>query len=200
MAKAPEYAIAKLQPPESNITAYPNHDRANDFYSMWMSGATEDEIAEFASVDVAEVKKDLLYVNTRLTTRQVISHNNDRQRILLQRQQSEAFRNMMRDSLNTPVSDLIDAGISPAGLMKEFREATGLVQKAEPLLQINTQINQGSTHTGGGITSAEDVIRRVLNQINQDTPPPQGNQEIIDVEQEPESDSDEDRIPDPEER
>jgi K+-sensing histidine kinase KdpD len=199
MAKAPEYAIAKLAPPEANALAYPNHDRANDVYSMWMSGYTEDEVADFTQIDVAEVKKDLMYVNTKLTTRQIIAHNNDRSRIMLQRNESENFRNMMRDALGVDVRTLLAAGVSPAGILKEFREATGMVQKAEPLLQINTQINQASTTTGG-ITSAEDVIRRVLNQINQDTPPPEESEvidaEIVDPEESP-GDPDTDHVPEP---
>jgi hypothetical protein len=166
MAKTPEYALAKLAPPESNALAYPNHDRANDIYSMWMTGYTEDEISDFMSLDATEVKKDLMYVNTKLSVRQIISHNNDRERIILQRKNSESFRELMRQSLETPAAVLLAAGISPAGILKEYREATGMVQKAEPLLQINTQINQGASTPNGGIQSAEDVIRRVLNQIN----------------------------------
>jgi hypothetical protein len=199
MAKAPEYAIAKIQPPEGTSLAYPNHDRANDVYGIWMSGYTEDEVAEFLSLDVSEVKRDLMYVNHRLTTRQVISHNNDRNRIMLQRSESEAFRQMMKDSLSVPVAALLAAGISPAGILKEFREATGMVQKAEPLLQINTQVNNQTT-TSGGVTSAEDVIRRVLSQINQETPPLADmdsaiEAEVVDPEDQPSSNDDTDRVP-----
>lgn len=199
MAKAPEYSLIKLAPPGSNPLAYPNHDRANDLYSMWMTGYTEDEIAEFISLDVSEVKKDLMYVNTKLTARQIIAHNNDRNRILLQRKDSESFRKMMSDSLSAPVEALLAAGLSPASILKEFREATGMVQKAEPLLQINTQINN-SPAPSGGLTSAEDIIRRVLGQINQGSSStrsePESNDpgEPIDaevVEQDPE-----DQIPD----
>jgi hypothetical protein len=203
MAKAPEYALAKLAPPESNALAYPNHDRANDVYSMWMSGYTEDEVADFVQVDVAEVKKDLMYINTKLTTRQIISHNNDRSRIMLQRNESEAFRAMMHGALSVSVGNLLAAGISPAGILKEFREATGMVQKAEPLLQINTQINNTPASTGG-ITSAEDVIRRVLNQIDQENPPDpdQGPEivdaEVVDPEDQSSPDDETDHVPEPE--
>ena len=197
MAKAPEFHIAKLAPPESNALAYPHHDRSNDLYSMWMSGFCQEEIASFAGISVEDVDKDLMYVSTRLPVRTIIQHNNDRSRILLQRNQSESFRNMMRDSLAQPVSSLLAAGISPAGILKEFREATGMVQKAEPLLQINTQniSNSGSAGTGG-VTSTEDIIRRVLGEINQDalaqttSTDPESDQ-VIDVET-----PDEDHIPD----
>jgi hypothetical protein len=178
--KTPEYALARLAPPESNALAYPYHDRANDVYGMWLTGYTEDEIANFTSLSVEDIKKDLMYVNTKLSPRQIISHNNERERIMLQRENSEGFRKMMKDSLNTPVQALLDVGLSPASVLKEYREATGMVQKAEPLLQINTQINQ-SQATTGSIQSAEDVIRRVLNQIDSDS---QANQEVIDAEYE----------------
>jgi hypothetical protein len=183
MAKAPEYSIAKLAPPETNSLAYPTHDRANDLYGMWMTGYTEDEISAFMGLSIEETQKDLMYVNTRLSTRQIIHHNNERQRIMLQRQNSEDFRRLMSESLQTPARVLIDAGLSPAGILKEYRESTGMVQKAEPLIQVNTQINNAAPT--GGVTSAEDVIRRVLSQINQE-PSPLASQpeepEIIDAE------------------
>ena len=192
MAKSPEYSVAKLAPPEVQALAYPNHDRANDLYGYWMTGYTEDEIASFTGLDIEEVKKDLMYVNTRLSTRQIIHHNNERQRILLQRQNSEDFRRLMSESLQTPAHIMIENGMSPATILKEFREATGLVQKAEPLIQVNTQVNNAAPSTGS-ITSAEDVIRRVLNQISQETPPVEA--EIVDAEVER---SDEDHVPDSE--
>ena len=192
MAKSPEYSVAKLAPPEVQALAYPNHDRANDLYGYWMTGYTEDEIASFTGLDIEEVKKDLMYVNTRLSTRQIIHHNNERQRILLQRHNSEDFRRLMSESLQTPAHIMIENGMSPATILKEFREATGLVQKAEPLIQVNTQVNNAAPATGS-ITSAEDVIRRVLNQISQETPPVEA--EIVDAEVER---SDEDHVPDSE--
>jgi len=188
MAKSPEYSVAKLAPPEVQALAYPNHDRANDLYGYWMTGYTEDEIASFTGLDIEEVKKDLMYVNTRLSTRQIIHHNNERQRILLQRHNSEDFRRLMSESLQTPAHIMIENGMSPATILKEFREATGLVQKAEPLIQVNT-----AAPATGSITSAEDVIRRVLNQISQETPPVEA--EIVDAEVER---SDEDHVPDSE--
>ena len=198
--KTPEYQLVHIAPKESNVLAYPNHDRANDVYSMFITGYCENEIADFLSIDVLEVNRDLMYVNTRLSPRQIISHNNERARIILQRQNSEDFRRLMAESLRTPALSLLAAGISPAGILKEYREATGMVQKAEPLLQINTQINNSQAATTG-IQSAEDVIRRVLDQINQDAPE---NQEPIDVEAEdlegqPEPDSDKGQIPDDDE-
>ena len=180
--KSPDYAVLKLGPKESNQLAYPNHDRANDIFGMWMSGATEDEIALFIDLPIDEVKKDLMYVNTRLSVREIINHNNNRDRILLQRQNSESFRELMKSTLSTPAAAFLAAGLTPAGILKEYREATGMVQKAEPLLQINTQINNQPSSSGGQIQSAEDVIRRVLNQINSDDQQAQGSQEIIDAE------------------
>lgn len=163
---------------------------------MWMTGYDEDEIAAFASIPVEDVKKDLMYVNTRLPVRQIIQHNNDRMRIMIQRQESEKFRKLMHDTLEVPAVAMFTSGISPAGIMKEFREATGMVQKAEPLLQINTQVNNTSnSHSASSITSAEDVIRRVLGEINQNTlaQTQSDDSETVDAEV---VGSEEDRIPD----
>jgi hypothetical protein len=142
-------------------TAYPNHERACRVYSQWLSGYSEEEVANFFGIQPRDVELDVQHVHGILPTRTVISHNNDRARLLVQRQQSEEFRRLMGEALKTPATDYLNAGISPAGILKEYREATGMVQKAEPLLQINTQINSNAG-SGQAITSAEDAIRRVL--------------------------------------
>lgn len=45
--------------------------------------------------------------------------------------------------------------------MKEYREATGMVAKPEPLPQVNMQQNFSGNSSAGrhGISSAEDLIR-----------------------------------------
>lgn len=175
MAKASEFALAKLTPPGGNALEYPNHDRANEIYSQFISGFTEEEIATFHSLDLEEVNRDLMYVQTRIPVRQIISQNNDRTRILVQREHSENFRRLIGESLALPAGEFLKAGVSPTGVLKEFRETTGLVQKAEPLIQVNTQQNflGGGASGQNGISSAEDVIRKVLDRINQNENPPE---------------------------
>jgi hypothetical protein len=187
MAKASEFAIAKFTPPGGNALEYPNHDRANEIYSQYISGFTEDEIASFHGLDIEEVKKDIMYTQTRIPVKQIISQNNDRNRILVQREQSESFRRLIGESLALPAQSFLTAGVSPTGVLKEFREATGMIAKAEPLIQVNTQQNflGGGASGQNGISSAEDVIRKVLDQINQndlqDEPPPP-EEEVLEAE------------------
>jgi hypothetical protein len=160
------YAITKQGPEpllHKDRTSYANHDRACRVYSQWLAGYSEEEVADFFGIQPRDVELDIQHVHGILPTRTVIAHNNDRSRLLVQRQQSEEFRRLMHESLSTPASALLAAGISPAGILKEFREATGMVQKAEPLVQVNTQVNNAGGTMGGGITSAEDAIRRVLS-------------------------------------
>jgi hypothetical protein len=156
------YSIVKEGPEpllHKDRTAYPNHDRACRVYSQWLAGYSEEEVADFFGIQPRDVELDVQHIHGILPTRTVISHNNDRGRLLVQRQQSEEFRRLMGEALKTSATDYLSAGVSPAGILKEFREATGMVQKAEPLVQVNTQINTGNIH---GITSAEDAIRKVL--------------------------------------
>ena len=54
----------------------------------------------------------------------------------------------MHESLSTPASALLAADISPAGILKEFCEATGVVQKAEPLAEADGRRRAG----GGGLS------------------------------------------------
>jgi hypothetical protein len=131
-----------------------------------LAGYTEEEVAKFFGIEPRDVELDVQHIHGVLATRTVIAHNNDRSRLLVQRQQSEEFRRLMGEALKTSATDYLNSGISPAGILKEFREATGMVQKAEPMVQVNTQINTGNTQ---GITSVEDLIRRVLaNRANEE--------------------------------
>ena len=145
-------------------TDYTNHKRAQQVYSQWMAGYAEEEIARFFGIELQEVLRDIQHIHQVLPTRTVIAHLNDRNRILIQRAEQEQYRRLLADALATPVDNYLQAGVSPVGPMKEFREATGMVSKAEPLLQINAQQNiiGGTPENGSGIRSAEDAIRRVL--------------------------------------
>lgn len=111
---------------------------------------------------------DIQHIQGILPTRTVISQNNDRSRILLQRQQSEDFRRLLGQALKMDAQSFLAAGVSPAGILKEFREATGMIAKAEPMIAIQQNINTVS-HAGGGIRSAEDLIRSVLRNMEDDT-------------------------------
>ncbi len=200
MAKAPEYLIPKIAPDQSVALDYPFHDRAQQLYNQWISGFTEDEIALFHQLPLEEVKRDLMYVQTKIPVRQIIAHNNDRNRIMVQREQSESFRRLFKESLELSAAQLVANGLSPAGILKEFREATGMVQKAEPLIQVNSQQNfiGGGASGSNGVTSAEDVIRKVLDRINQNALPEPGP-EVIDVEAGGSTEPlEEDQIPDDE--
>jgi hypothetical protein len=179
MAKVPEYHLAKIAPPGSMVSDYQNRERARDTYGTWMSGFTEDEVAKFYGIPVEEIERDIVYIQTTTPTRQIIAHQNDRNRILIQRQESQKFRELLKGALELRAVDFLAAGVSPAGILKEFREATGMTSRAEPLIQINTQQNFSGPPGQGAITSAEDVIRRVLDKIDQNNSP------IIDVEAEP---------------
>jgi hypothetical protein len=193
MPKATGFAIIKTTPPGGKIDKYQFHDRANEVFAAWMSGATEDECSQYFGITLEDVNNDLLHVKIALPVRLIISYNNDRNRILIQRQSSEDYRKLISDSLKTPAATYLAAGVSPAGIGREFREATGLVQKAEPLINVQT-INAGNQTTSKSpIQSAEDIVRLVLGQINEQetpTPPTKEEEGVIDAEF-----VDEDKVP-----
>jgi len=200
MARAKNKALMKLPQETTDLANYEFHDRATEVYNHWMSGFTEDEIASFHNLKPDEVKKDLMYVQTRLPVRSIISHHNDRNRILVQREKSQDFRKLLGDTLKMGAEAILAAGVSPAGILKEFREATGMVQRAEPLIQVNTQQNFGSASptNGRGINSTEDVIRKVLDRINHNalaSNAPVQEAEIV-SDAEPQEGDQEDQVPD----
>ena len=170
MAKVEKWAIIKSSVASEGAQAldYENHDRACELYSHYMSGYTEEEIVSFFNLEVEEVRKDLQHIKSTLPVRTLIAHENDRQRIIVQRNNGIVYEKLLSRSLNMEPLDFLKMGISPAGILREYREATGMTQRPEPLIQVNTQQNflNGSRANGQGLTSAEDVIRRVLEQMD----------------------------------
>jgi hypothetical protein len=168
--KAPETAIVHFESQESKELEYPNHKRAGKVYSSWMSGYTPEEIAEFEMITVKDVAADLRYITLSLPHRTVIAHNNDRSRILIQRQQSEDFQALLKRALTITADDYLAKGISPASTLREYREAVGMTEKPGAFVTFNTQQNfigaQGNISPGTP-RCAEDVIRRVLKKIEE---------------------------------
>lgn len=183
--KAPETALIQFQTQESKDLEYPEANRAHKVYASWMSGYTPEEIAKSKGLEIEQVEKDLEYVSESLPVRTLIAHGNDRSRILLQREQSDDFRRLMRESLEKTATDYIKEGLSPAGALREFREAVGMVEKPGTFVTLNQAfVSPGSVNspTGSGAPrSAEDLIRRVLKRIEEQNPPPTLDTAPIDV-------------------
>jgi hypothetical protein len=181
MTRAHETAIAKIGP-GSTALEYLTHDRAVDIYNSWAVGFSEGELAKFYGVEVEEVKRDMAHIMSTMSPRLIIHDRNNRLRIVLQREYDKDFENLMSGSLKMGADQYIAAGISPAGVLKEYREATGMVQKAEPLIQVNTQINNPANAGIGGkkIRCAEDMIRMVLAETTKTN---KTDENIIDAEE-----------------
>src|SRR5512135_3638374 len=126
------WAITKAGPEpllHRDRTEYEHHARAQKTYSQWSSGYSEEEIARFFGIELEEVLRDIQHIHQVLPTRTVIAHLNDRNRLLIQRAEGERYRRMLSESLQTPVANYLEAGVSPVGAMKEFREAVGMVER-----------------------------------------------------------------------
>jgi hypothetical protein len=184
MAKCPEFALSRLGPPETKISKYEFHERASETYAHWLGGSTEEEIAEFFKLTVKEVETDLQHIRSCLPVRTILAHGNDRIRILLQREQSADFRRLLKETLQKTASEYLQSGLSPAASLREYREAIGLTQRPEPMVQVNTQhnINIGSGDGKATFSSAEDVVRSVLRAQKEEEKLP-----VIDVDVELES-------------
>ena len=137
-------------------------------YNMFIGGYTEQEVATHMGVTETEVERAIQHTRSCLSSRTIIGHNNDRHRILLQRTQSEKYRRLLGESLSTPIETYLSAGIGPAGVLREYRDAVGMTEKPGALsVQMNQQINMvGSSR----ITSSEDLLRHVMAKLRQDEP------------------------------
>jgi len=181
--RAPKHAVVKFETEEAKTVACVDPDRPAKIYAQWMSGFTEDEIAAFHKITPAEVTQDIMVIVESIPIRTIIAHNNDRSRIIMQREQSADFRKLMGDALKMTAKSYIDSGMSPAATLKEFREAVGMTEKPGAFLSLQQNFIQGGNGGAGNgaPASAEDVIRRVLKRIAEQSPPPTLD-EPIDVE------------------
>lgn len=168
-----DWAVVKnIASPPVVHTDYPEHDRAKGTYGQWLSGFTEEEIAKFHGTDVAEIERDVQHIQSTLTQRMVITHNNDRNRILIQRQQAESYQRLLGEALEVPAQQYVAAGITPAGPMKEYREAVGMTERPGGIaLHVSTEVNVQNA----GLSSSEDVLRTVMKKMK-------AEQEPIDIE------------------
>ncbi len=148
-------------------TEYPHHKRACRVYSQWTAGYNEEEIGRFFGITPEDVEQDVQHIAGILPTRVVIAHNNDRGRILIQRAEAEKYRRLLREALATSVSEYLASGVAPTGPLKEYREAVGMTEKPGGISLTLTQ-NTAVQKNSAGITSAEDLFRRVLAKIQRE--------------------------------
>jgi hypothetical protein len=132
-------------------------------YNMFIAGYAEEEVAKHMNVDIVVVERAIEHTRSCLSSRTIISHNNDRHRILLQRTESEKYRKLLGDALNTPVQDYLAAGIAPAGTLREFRQAVGMEEKPGAM---NINVTQNSAiNIRSEIRSSEDLLRSVIKRM-----------------------------------
>jgi hypothetical protein len=140
---------------------------AAKIYNLFIGGYTEEEVSEHFEVPVRTVERAVQHTRSCLSGRTIISHNNDRLRILVQRSESEKFRALLADALSIRAEEYLRAGVSPSSTLREFRQAVGMEEKPGSFslnLTKNTAIMSGS-HSGAcgtGIRSFEDLLRAVL--------------------------------------
>jgi hypothetical protein len=156
-----------------NGSEYPYHKRAEETYSQWLSGFSEQEIGLFFGIDPSEVLKDIQHVQQVLSARTVLSHVNDRNRLMIQKLEGEKYRRQLSEALSIPVKNYLEAGVSPVGPLKEFREAVLMTEKPGALSVSFTKntANFGASMGPGGIPAAnfggkvkcfEDLVRMII--------------------------------------
>jgi DNA-binding CsgD family transcriptional regulator len=158
-----------LAPPE-----YPFHERARIAYSHWIAGYSEEEIGEYLGISAKEAATDVQHIHSMLPARTVVSHTNDRNKILIQRAQAQKYRKILGDALDTPVATWLEAGVSPTHAMREYREAVGMIAERGPSVSVQVNNQQQGLMLGErattGISSSEDLFRRVMAEIEEPAP------------------------------
>jgi len=141
---------------------YPHHKRATRVYGHWLSGYVESEIAGFFGISEAEVERDVQHVQAMLSPKVIIAQHNDRARILLQRAQSENYRRLLGQALEMAAEDYLRAGLTPATVLREYREAVGMQERPAP-----QSVNVTTCLTGNAALprSPEEIIRHVRTRM-----------------------------------
>lgn len=167
--------LSKIVPGTTDVSPYEHADRAAQVYSQYVVGYDEEDIAAFFGVSVIDVKRDLQYIQSGLSTRQVISMENDRIRIRIQRDEARNYKRILNESLTIQAKEYLAAGMSPVSAMKEFREAVSMTEKPGGL-SISFTKNTANINTPGGgihpanisgrngIKSYEDLVRMIIEQ------------------------------------
>lgn len=182
MRQGYEWGITKSDVPpaikRSGKDIYPEHDRAVVSYNHYISGFTEEEIVAFYSAVGQEctpedIARDIQHVKTLHPTRVIIAHENDRNRLLLQRTEGTQYRRLLGEALAMGAVQYLAAGMSPTSPLKEFREAVGMTEKPGA---INVSVNQQSlninseTKQKSGFRSSEDLLRSVMDRMKANQP------------------------------
>jgi hypothetical protein len=218
-----EWAVTKSGPPpeikQIGKDDYAQHGRASTVYTHFISGFAEEEIVKFLNAQgiecsLEEIEMDIQHIQSLLPTRTLISHENDRNRILIQRTEGKKYRQLLNTALSLEAKDYLAVGLSPHSVMKEYREATGMQEKPGG---INVHVDQRSLSIGGGATppsgvnSSEDLLRRVMSKMQSrqvalpETIEPEGETieaeatEVAPTEGDVFEDSEDESIPDPDE-
>ncbi len=215
------WAIKKSGPPPHigriGKDDYPDAERASTVYTHFITGYAEEEIAKFMQAvgvecSVEDIERDIQHIQSLLPTRVLIAHQNDRNRLLIQRTEGKQYRRLLAEALAVQATNYIASGVSPTGPLKEYREAVGMQEKPGG---INVHLSQQNLNVGAGaasgVTSSEDLLRRVMSRMKSQALPPQGTEAIeveasaplpeeVQVEQVDVFEDDEDTtIPDPDE-
>lgn len=157
----------------AEVQEYEHIDRAYKCHSQWMVGFDPDEIAAYFEITEIQVKRDLQHVQSKMTPAAVTKMFNDRQRIRIQRDQAYNYESLLKESLMKKPDEYIDKGMNPAGILREYREATGLTERGAGV-NINFNRNTANINAPGmgagrvdnaiGVRSMEDVVRLVIEQ------------------------------------
>lgn len=177
MRQGREWAIEKSDVPpaikRSGNDIYPQHDRAVITYNHYISGFTEEEIVSFFQAtgeecELSDILRDIQHIKTLHPTRVLIAHENDRNRLLLQRTEGKQYRRLLGEALAMKAEQFLAAGMSPSSPLKEYREAVGMSEKPGINVSVNQQslsINGGETKTKSGFRSSEDLLRNVMDRM-----------------------------------
>lgn len=168
---------------------YPEAERASKVYTHYITGYAEEEIVKFmnaggAECTVEDIERDIQHIQSLLPTRTLIAHENDRNRLLLQRTEGRQYRRLLSEALSIEAARYLASGVSPTGPLREYREAVGMQEKPG---SINLNVSQQNLSLGAGVasgvTSSEDLLRRVMSRMKsqQALPPSSEEPAVIDL-------------------
>lgn len=170
--KKNDWLANKIPDAPGKTGEYENDSRSNEVLSQWMVGYEDYEIAAFFGITQIEVGQDLQRRFGKMTARQLIAIQNDRERIRLYRTQSKNYSSMLEDGLKKTINDWFDAGLNPVPILKEYRQAVGMEEKPGGVaISVTKQsatfingsgVNPANLGGNGNVKSFEDLLRMII--------------------------------------
>jgi hypothetical protein len=176
-----------------NDTGYVNHLRACQCFSQWTKGYSEEQIALFFAISVADVEADLAHIKTLYTQESFQVKLKEREEILRLIEKEKNMPYKLSEDLSVSADALLKRGQNPGKVLKKLREE--LTAEDPNLIADLREQNRQASINEDSIDLAPEAAYRIIRELREkEKKPAQKVMTISRSRQEPKSASPEQSI------